>query len=78
MKHFKTRILMTAAGLALAASLALAAPGEEAEGTICQRAFTNCLADLADGPFSAWNLLFKFSYCLSGNEFCKKYVEPFL
>ena len=82
MNHFKTCFRMAAAGLALAAILTMAAPaavpGEEAEGTICQRAFANCLSDLADGPFGAWNLAFKLSFCLSGNEFCKKFVEPFL
>ncbi len=82
MKHSKTGFRMMAAGLALAAILAVTAPAavpsEEMEGPICQRAFLNCLSDLADGPFAFWDLAFKLTFCLSGNEFCKKFVEPFL
>jgi hypothetical protein len=82
MKHSKTGFRMMAAGLALAAILAVTAPAavpsEEAEDSICRRALLNCLSDLADGPFGLWNLAFKLSFCLSGNEFCKKFVEPFL
>jgi hypothetical protein len=81
MKHAKTGFRMMAAGLALAVILAVTAPAavpSAEEGPICQRAFFNCLSDLADGPFALWDLAFKLGFCLSGNEFCKKFVEPFL
>lgn len=82
MKQFLKCIRMTAAWIILAAVVTLAAPmaepGEDAEGKICERALANCLSDLTGGLFDIWTLGLRLTYCLSGNEFCKKYVEPFL
>ena len=86
MKHLLKSIRLTAAWIALAAVVALAVPtaawmsdpGEEAEGKICERALAACLSDLTDGLFDLWTLGLRLTYCLSGNEFCKKYIEPFL
>jgi hypothetical protein len=81
MKRNRKLIVVTAVSLVLAAACALAAlpavPSEEA-GPICEKALMNCLEDMLGGPFALWTAAMKISYCLVGDQFCRRYVEPYL
>ncbi|MCX6561387.1 MAG: hypothetical protein NTZ26_12840 [Candidatus Aminicenantes bacterium] len=81
MKQNKRMVWTAAIGLILATACALAAPlaaGSEEDANICEKALMNCLADLPNGPLGIWAVGLKLAYCVSGNEFCRKYVAPFL
>lgn len=81
MKRNSKVIVATAMSLVLAAACALAAlpavPSGEAD-TICEKALLNCIGDLLSGPFALWTAAMKIGYCLVGDEFCRRYVQPYL
>ena len=66
--------------LAASAAPAVAGPADDGEAAICDRALSECLGQAGGAALTLdWRTVIKLLFiCISGYNFCEKYVAPYI